>query len=402
MSRPIDLFAPPRRRLTALFLLCVIGVQAANTARAQTGEVLSDRFTLLTRDLGTVPVQLIEISENAIEVRDETGALKRFNRQEVLGLISAGATLRPDDDAGEVWLSDGQRLPGTSLQRSVSDDESLLWLHQRLRQVSIPIEALHTVRFQPGAPLPTPGVADVLRLTNGDRVEGFITGIGDAITLDVNGQETSVPLDRVASMRLVAVSESRPRDVVRLWLTDGTIMDVAGIALSDDGVLRVDRPRMAPEITQQFHDLKDVAGILFNPDLLLPLASLETPSITGPPTRYITPEPMVVDPVAALGLARVRLDGPLTVRWRLPAGTTGFAAEAVLPPEAHRWGHCELIVLDDEREVFRTTLNRTTPRAVIRVPLSGSELSIRIEEGDYGPILDRVILERAALLRESR
>lgn len=383
-------------------VLCAISMLAASVAaQAQTLETGPDRFTLLTRDLSTMPVQLIEISENAIQVRDESGALKRFSRQDVLGLISAGAVLRLDEDAGEVWFSDGQRLPGTSLQRSVTDDETLLWLHQSLRQVAIPIDALHTVRFQPGAPLPTPGVADVLRLVNGDRVEGFITGIGESITLDINGQETSVPLERVASMRLVAVSDARPANVVRLWLTDGTIMDVNGIALSDDGVLRLERPVLAPEIAQRFYDLKDVAGILFNPNLLLPLASLDMPTVTGPPTRYITPEPMVIDPIAPLGLARVRLDGPLTARWRLPSGTTGFSAEAVLPPEAHRWGHCELIVLDDEREVFRTVLNRATPRALIRVPLRGSELSIRIEEGDFGPILDRVLLERAALLRES-
>lgn len=399
ISRRLRQFASARV-LSHLVVLAVCALWTTSAA-AQRDESF-DRFTLLTRNLEAHNVQLIEISPNAVHVRDDSGALKRLPRAEVLGLINPDARLAPNTDMGEVILADGQRLPGTPLQRSVSDNTALLWLHQRLRQVAIPIESLRTVRLISTARLPAPGLADVLLLTNGDRVEGFITGISDVITLDVNGTETTVPIDRVNSMRLVAMGEQARSDAVRLWLADGTVLDVTQVAMGDDGIVRLEKPMLVPEIAQLFHSLKDVAGILFEPDLLIPLASLDEPSVTGPPTRYVTPSPKVLDEVAPLGLARLRLDGPLTARWRVPEGVTGFAAEAALPEEAMNWGHCELIVLDDDREVFRATLDRATPRARIQVPLTGSELTVRIEEGQYGPILDRVVLERAGLLRAPR
>lgn len=387
---------------TVIAAVILSASSSAVSAQAPAGDE-RQRFTVLMRSLEALPVRLAEINENAVHVWDEAGELKRIARKDVLGLISDEVFIQRDPDTGEAVLADGQRLPGTSIQRSVENDDALLWLHQRLRQVMIPIDSLRTARFQPGAPLPEPGVADVLRLTNGDRIEGFITGIGEAISLDVNGTEASVPLDRVASIRLVAIGAAeRASESLRIWLTDGTVMDVRAIGLGEDGVVRVEQPLLAPEITQQFHGLRDVAGILFDPEVLIPLASLDAPSISGPPTRYTTPAPVLLDDVAPLGLARLQLNGPLTARWRIPPGVTAFAAEAILPREAFRWGHCEVIVLDDDREVFRATLSRTTPRVKIQVPLAGSELTIRIDEGEYGPIQDRIVLERAALLRGGR
>ena len=48
----------------------------------------------------------------------------------------------------------------------------------------------------------------------------------------------------------------------------------------------------------------------------------------------------------------------------------------------------------------RARLNAKEPRAVVNVPLRGSELSIEFTQGANGPLQDRVVLTRAMLLVE--
>ena len=105
-----------------------------------------------------------------------------------------------------------------------------------------------------------------------------------------------------------------------------------------------------------------------------------------------------LDDFAPLGLSRVEFRGPVTVRYDLVSGPMYFSAEARLSRMARSWGDCELVIRDDEQEVFRARLNAEHPTASIGVALHGSQLTIEITEGSNGPIQDHVVLHRAMLL----
>ena len=57
-----------------------------------------------------------------------------------------------------------------------------------------------------------------------------------------------------------------------------------------------------------------------------------------------------------------------------------------------------MTVYDDDRPVFSAKLSADTPRAVVNVALSGTELNISLVPAGNGPIQDELILERAILL----
>ncbi len=77
-----------------------------------------------------------------------------------------------------------------------------------------------------------------------------------------------------------------------------------------------------------------------------------------------------------------------------------FSGEVRLPVMARQWGDCELVIRDDEREVFWARLNAQSPAATIGINVGGSVLTIEIRQGSAGPIQNHVVLHRGMLLVE--
>ncbi|MHC4709039.1 MAG: hypothetical protein ACYTA3_01070, partial [Planctomycetota bacterium] len=96
--------------------------------------------------------------------------------------------------------------------------------------MEVPLDRIESVTFVGSASVPAPGDADTLQLANGDRLEGFVTALGDPITVEVlNGggsdlKTIELPLDRVVSVRMVTPAQEPSGR--RLWLVDGTVVDV--------------------------------------------------------------------------------------------------------------------------------------------------------------------------------
>ena len=130
------------------------------------------------------------------------------------------------------------------------------------------------------------------------------------------------------------------------------------------------------------------------------LADLRTVAVEGPPTRYRVPAPEISGTAAPLGLAPIRISGPVEVRWRLPEGAQRFAAEAVLPADALAFGDYEMVIRDESGEIYRAHLDGGAPAASINVGISGRELTIELTEGARGPVQDALVLHRAMVLTE--
>ncbi len=386
------------RAITCLVTGLVGALAAATGAIAASGN-----FVLIRRDVPVQIVEVAEIGEQRVVFREDGGGWASVSRQRCVALLRLDAVVVPRLQ-GWLRLADGQRFHGQALSGALVADCVFVWSQSSwLGRMNVPLDRIASVTLSGSATVPSPGDADVLVLANGDRVEGFVTALGDPVSLEIsNGDDggqslIDLPLGRVHAVRMVTPQQEPTGH--RLWLIDGTVMDVQRVMLGDDGFYRLEGVPFAEDAPDRIA-IDGVAALLFDPDALVVFSSLVPRRVEGPPTRYVVPAPTALDDQAPLGLSRVEFRGPLTVHYLLPAGATYFAAEALLPQAARAWGDCVLTVRDDGREVFSGRLNNETPTASIGVRLNGRTLTIEVAEGSAGPIQDRVILLRGLILVE--
>lgn len=382
--------------VAAIFALTALAAYSAHAADDP------DEFLLIRRLEPVRRISLIEISPSALVYGDDNGTWSRLALDDCVAILSSDAMVKSQRSRGLLVLADGQRLPGKALFGEPAADSVLVWNHTWLGRLEVPLEQIRTVLFQRHSVAPPAGDADMLLLANGDLVEGFIRTLGDPVAVEVESGEdvqiVEIPLTSIDAVNIVTPSvEPRGR---RVWMADGTVVDARQITLGDDGIMRfLEAGMRAGELTRP---LSAIAAVQFDHQAMTPFAGLKPMRVEGPAGRYIVPQPTVLDDASPLGLSRVEFRGPLTVRYALPgAGRDAlrFVADARLPVSTGDWADCELIIYDDEREVYRTHLLPTHSSAAIDVMLSGATVTIEVAEAGNGPIQDHIVLHRAMLLR---
>jgi len=385
-------------RLSLLCLLCATVCISGHTAAAD------DSIVLITRDEIFPRVQLIAINDESVQVRDETGAdggIRIVPVSQCVGFICRDVELQAPRP-GVVTLVDGQQYPGepVTVNGAEQNGQVLRWSHRWFGLMRFPLESISWIGLHSDAEPPRLRELDAVILANGDRLEGFLTEVGDELAVELEDDESvvRVPINRVAAVRLVNPRSPAAPGVRRLWIKNGTIADVRSVRLSDDQVFRFDLPAAAAKQDEFQLHFSHVAGVMFDAGALVPLASIDPHDIEGPPVRYLVPAPTVGAQAAPLGLRPITMRGPLTARYTQPENASRFVAGARLIDPTSAWADCEIVIYDDEREVFRARLNREQPDVEIVADLEGSELAIEITEGAHGPIEDRIVFERAMIL----
>lgn len=407
----------PARRLRPLVILFVAALLGP-AARAQSGA--GEARLLVDRELRTQMIELLMVNGDSIKYRDEQGRLRHAGVAGFVAMLPAAGTKDRAEQAirsaerespGYIELTDGQRFPG-ELTPTGGEQDVVAWSHPRfgdvrftLEQVarvvvdravleSVPAEQAEAIRG--GAP-----VEDALLLANGDRLDGFILSLGDPIEIETDGSVVSISQDRVAGVRLANPDAGLTGMVV--WLDDGAVAVVASLdAEARRGAdLRLEAGPAAET------PLESLRAIAFSAGRLRPLDSLELLGQSPIERRRllspIGPAPDAPEGVPApLNAPDMLMPGPMSVRWRLPEGARRFGAIAELPLDALPWADCELVVEIDGREKMRIRLDQQRTRHELSVPIdsaeTGSELVLRLEPGEYGPVNDRVILRRPILL----
>jgi len=421
--------AIPRNGATVSRTLCALGCVAvalsASSARARQtadGDRADDTFLLVTRDFKVQSVQLAAINDQSLVIMQDDRGWVTLDLKQCIALLNADGETPTHPARGMLLLADGQRLPGEAVVGAEPAPDTLVWNHPWLGRVDVPFKLISSVLLTPDAVAPAPGNADVVLLANGDRQEGFVTAIGDPVTIEVStggaaatSQALNIPLERVTAITMIAPRQTGKGR--RIWFSEGTVLDVQSIAVGDDGYVRLGaggligaggagaggaggaavNPAAGPQPPRI--PLTEVAGVLFDREAMIPLASIALSRVEGPATRYVIPRPSNSDPDAALGLSAIEYSGPIVARYALPAGCQRFIADAELPRDARTWGDCELVVRSDDEEIFRTHLSSATPVASINVPVKGRELTIEVAAGAHGPIQDLVRLHRPMLLK---
>ena len=385
---------------------------AAQDVRAQGAERSDLRATLLDEDLVSRPVRLLSLDEKRLEFVDEHDRRRTLPRSRILALLPVTAPVVapvawssvPLPLPGELRLVDGQRFPG-DLVGGAADAERVLWALPGLERVEFQIERVSAfVRPRPAnSPelVRGPVDQDVLLLTNGDRLSGFLARMNGVARLEPDdGDPIEVELGRIVGA--VLANRARPASGVRVWLDDGTVANVSRLELGAGGRLGL---AIEAGVSGSF-EFSSLRAVVFDGSRLAALATLapERWSPTGerrwaPPVRELRP------PAARGALAVVPLDapdlllpGPMSVSYALPSGVRRIAAVVRLDDASPPWGDCEFIVRLDGREVVRKRLSGEGEPFLMNIELSGRELTLVVEEGRFGPVKDWVVLERPLLL----
>lgn len=383
-------------------------------------------FTLIDSQLAIRDVRLIERRAAGFVVQDSTGR-RTINAESVIAFVnkapalSAAAKLfsadAPAPTAAWLTLTDGRRVHGLITEPAAPD--SLTLRHNTLGDLTFPIELAARLDFANTGVIsaadvrPDPSPQDQVFLRNGDRVQGFVESIASSITIDRDGTSITPEIARVVAV--VFANPSTPPAGTSIWLSDGTVLH------ADDYKLRAPEleltlptqsaapaPDPAPDSAAASPpslkiDLRQLAAIAPSAERFTPLARVPISKQTGAPGRRWF-GPVKIADAGPLGLADVELPGPMSVEWSLPNDAARLAFEILLPPESRIWGDCvvvvEFISNTTARELARHRLNAETPSAAINVEVpDAAVLRISVEQGEGGPIQDRILLRRGILLR---
>jgi len=312
----------------------------------------------------------------------------------------------PSSPAGpHLVLQSGERLPG----RPDLVDGTLVWRHAWLGDIAIDPETLRSLVL---AAMPMPGSrdADVVTLSNGDRLEGFVTELGSDVVVErlEDGSSQRVPFERIA--RIDLVEDPRSPAAIRLWSRDGTVVDLEDLrGTRGESDLEPEARLLAFERSggagrgrsKGVVFTREVVAVAWSPSRIEPLSAFEFATLPHPdaPDRSWLPSPTTIGVGAPFGASSIRFIGPARFEARVPPGSI-LSASVELPPLMRRFGDLELRILDGDRERWRRDFSAISPQATIAIPIETGRLAIELGPGLRGPVQDRLRFTLPMLLRE--
>ncbi|MGH7131801.1 MAG: hypothetical protein ACREJO_07655, partial [Phycisphaerales bacterium] len=308
-----------------------------------------------------------------------------------------------------------------------SAENTIAWEHALLGPLEFKLDQVRSITFPPildSVPQPTTtaktgGESDTLILRNGDRLDGFVAGIVPppddkdpslAVKLEVKGTVSTIPLSRVAVVRLSNPPPATRPTGVGIWLDGGTAAIVSRALLADGMPLTVwtTGQKTPRDIPAQF-----LRAFMPDSARLRSLAGLEITNQKPGPNRGWW-RPAIVRPSSGeiAGASEVELPGPMFVEWKLPENAARLGGWIVLPEDCRAWGECEITVTlvgvgagvgsgDGGKELLKTKLSDAHPEAPLNIELPGTgprTLRITLAEGSRGAVQTRAVLRRAILV----
>ncbi|MEO1128472.1 MAG: hypothetical protein AAFX05_02055 [Planctomycetota bacterium] len=413
--------------------MCAATVRAQDDDAGTTGVAAM----LIDATLQTEAVRVLSLDEDRLIVADERGRRMELSVEGILALLPASGEL-PDpshgigavspnaaadavpvdalrarmrgEQQGVIELIDGQRLPG-SPSTTTGEAESVQWSHPKLGEFVLPLERIARIINPDASPalrlmLERDPVEDVVHLSNGDRLSGFVVSYANPVQIETDQDVVEVPSERV-----VAAVFANPRERIAgliVWLEDGTVTTAETVRSPAGASVEIGLSGGQDAV----YEIAELRAIGFDSGRLLALSDLDPVEQApigerrlAPPIQRINhPDDVLTGSAATLDALDVILPGPMRVVYEPPRIARRFATTASLAPGAAPWGDCELVILADDVELFRQRLYNEAPTIAVNLPLEGRPrtLTIMVEPGNNGPIRDRVILHRPLILLDNQ
>jgi len=308
------------------------------------------------------------------------------------------------------------------------DPDTLVWeMDVCSSDVEVPLDDVFVMQLDSSVALAGDAVDDdVLTLLNGDQLRGYTEGVsreGISFTIDGAMEPVVFALDRVAAIQIANSLEPAKRQGI--WVTSAygssfrCRIERTQVINAQYGLELWMAPLLAPGVSEATEQWASNVGLGIRPDeigvygdtitrldfalgrfYLQPLASLRMTQVSG---GEVFGQPM--PPRQQDGL--VVLHAPVEVAFDLPSGAKRLAMTATLtfdediPADRRAWASCDLVILEGDNELYRQTIDAAHPEHRVNVELSGGGLTIRLESGANGPVLDRIELRDAEVLIEN-
>lgn len=360
---------------------------------------LRDRYLLIDRDLRADTVDLVSIRDGWVECL-RSGLIDRRPVGDLLGIMRLDEHDGVADfAAGDrcVELVDGQLWYGAHEPSPLP--EHLGWRIDRIGVLSAPLEDVLRARLVEGARLPVlepQATEERLLLANGDAMSGLLVSIGQQVEFEATGSSEvlRLPVHQVASLALLNLPQ-RPSGTM-VWLEDGSVLRVTDVQWSPASMqftTAADSMRCSVESGM-------LRGLSFAAERVVPLADLSPEVVRESSSLKVVEAPVVLNAERAIGLSDVQLRGPIDAVYTLPDGATRFHATVVVPRFAADWAELDVVVLLDGRIVLETGMDGTgRSRREIDLSVAGARtMTLRLGEGQRGPIQDVIVLQRPMLL----
>lgn len=328
-------------------------------------------------------------------------------------------------------LIDGQQLTGR-IASDLTVEEAVVWDHQRLGRLIVPLDQVASVNPGEAAPDPTrPPIAplvvqDTLWLANGDTLEGFLASCSDSTVAFIPSGATeaiNVPMSGIQQAAL-ANPINTTAAAWTLHLRDGSVLHAASLTGSAVGwnatlsLANIDRSTVNPSSVDPsgVDGTNASAGSTFSAneviaieqrlgghrlvDLsLMPAEITDGGSILGwpAPPRWIA--------------GRWCLQAPIALTWALPPQTRAVRFDVAVDPQAGGpdeptpQTNCTVaLLIGSAQAVAPRPLNKDHPQVIIDHSNSFRQIdavgldyraSLVLDDGSDGPVQDRLCLTRA-------
>ena len=390
-----------RLQILVVVLLCLKAAPALAITAA----------TAVTMDLERQPIRIQRLERGALSFFDSSRRLRVEPIDQFVQLLiqapagDADGTIedpQPQAPSAAVVLIDGQRLVG-SIEGTADDGQTLRFEHEALGRIEVSLEAVHAF-WPPGSTpfeLDSAGAIgkDQVVLVNEDRLEGFVTGVDvDQVRVLVDGGATiDVPMDRITMVRLANPIEALAGAADRVDLADGSRVHASQLTIAKDRLELAAALRGGSEAGTVSMDLIQVKRIELARSgwRLVDLVQLPR-RVAGGGAVFGAPMPPRV------WRNDLWLHAPIRMQIDMPPGAHRFAAEAQIDAGggASGWADFVVTISVDGRPQGSWHLHANDPAAPINVPVSGDVMTIELDPGVNGPVMDRLWLRHAMVLAQ--
>lgn len=431
-----------RRMHGVVLLLLLAAVSAATSAQPEiigptgiTGEATTAVRRVLVDDEGRRrTVEIVGVKDNALQTRDLSGRPRSVPLSSVVAMFPAiedgiakttvawADLLNLDGmSVGQLYLTDGQSIPGHPAPSAGTPDR-VDWVASgpRLRgtKFTVPLDRVAAVKLggSTGTPtvsrvkdvptrlLDTQPAKDTIVFANGDRSEGFVSSIGEVVSIEAGSKTSNFPSTRIDYVRLANPSVRLPGPCV--WLADGSVLAIQSPRGTEDGALSA-AIRDAVGTPTTLWTWKDITAYTTDAARITPLAALKPKLIANASDRWAK-SPQIGDIASApLGAAEIEFPSPMGVEWQLTNPARRLSMRMILPESSRRWGDAVVVIelgTSPVRELARERLNGDRPMVEVNAALDapkGAVLRIRLEAGENGPVQDRVLLRQAIVINDA-
>lgn len=340
----------------------------------------------------SLPVTIQAIDGSAIQFTREDGRLESipFRKIDFISMDVESNFLKTRFNAirstGTLRLADGGVLTGKPKQEA----DGFTWRNWWTGPITMPLEEIISFTLvETGERIESSSVDDVVSLSNGDRISGFVDSIENGtITLEKEGG-TVLEIPQESIDQAVFANRLVPTSGPTLWTTLGDRFVVDSISYDQDAGFMIGKRPMSRDL---------ISGFVFENDRITPLSSRPITLNETPKTpRYHLPRPVISRGSNQMDASIIELKGPLRAEWKLQSAGLRFVSTLVIPEASRQHAEMEIRILDGDDLLVSFEMDASNPTTDVSLRLSGEVLTLEILDSGGGPIMDRIELHEALL-----